>query len=70
MGEEQTGWVRRRLHWRGRDKLDFHVYFGGLWFLSGGSASTGVGGRERRKEGARESGGGEGEWREGEDNQV
>ena len=61
MGEEQIGWLRRRLHWRGQGKLDFHVYFGGSWFSSGGSASTGVGGRERRKEGATESGGGEGE---------
>ena len=55
VGEKQTGWLRRRLHWRGQGKLDFRVYFGGSWFLSGGSASTGVGGRERRKEGARES---------------
>ena len=36
------------------------MYFGGSLFSSGGSASTGVGGRERRTEGER----GEGEGRE------
>ena len=50
VGEGLLGWVRRRLHRRGQGKLDFRIYFGGSLFLSGGSASTGVGGREGRNE--------------------
>ena len=46
-GGGQIDCVRRRLHWRGLDKRDFPVYSEGLLFSSGGSALTGVGGRER-----------------------